>query len=209
MKHPNAEQFLEHVKDHVLTINVDQGLYRDLTVKIPDSVNRHYHITTRPGYLTISGDMGCYVFKRIPDMFEFFWNDQLVIKPGYWHEKLQAQSIYGDGATAFCFKTVRQRLHEELNEFLEGLDMEDEDDQENAKMAKSAVYNFMRTEESEHEYVSAINNWDSIMAGGMELCDFWECQPEDYTYHYIWCCYAVVYAIQLYNAQKKEQEIAA
>ncbi len=58
------ERFLGDVKGHVFEIKNDDGLYRNITVKKPDSSIYGYKITTWPGYLCISGDMGTYVFSR-------------------------------------------------------------------------------------------------------------------------------------------------
>ncbi len=38
--------------------------------------------------------------------------------------------------------------------------------------------------------------------GGVELNDFWECDLKEYTFHFIWCCYAIVHAIELYDQYK-------
>lgn len=73
MSHPTLEQFLKDVAHHQLTVNLDQGLFRDLTIQRPGCCEMHYHITTRPGYLMFTGDMGSLAFAHLAD----FGTDQV------------------------------------------------------------------------------------------------------------------------------------
>lgn len=99
MPQPNEKSFLRDVKDHVMEIRQDDGLYRSIRFQKPGRWTYGFDITTWPGYLCISGDMGCFVFARLPDMFEFFRGQKphikgdktLGINLGYWAEKVQAQ----------------------------------------------------------------------------------------------------------------------
>lgn len=203
MKYPNLEQFLESVKNHELKVNLDQGLYRDLTIKQPGTSDRHFHITTRPGYLMLTGDMGSFVFTRLKDMFNFFRDeDGYSIRPSYWEEKLEAVCSR-DGAKEFDCEKVDEALKQELSTFLEDLDTNDEDDLEKIEAASEAVENFINfTERDEWGYVAAIRDWDASDAGGLDLTDFWEHGTETWTYRYIWCCYAIVHAIKLFDQYK-------
>lgn len=99
---PTREQFLSDVKDHCITILKDDGIYRHINYAKPGTINISFQVTTWPGYLCISGDMGCYTFSRTQDMFNFFGGgDDLGINPGYWQEKVQAGASYS-GASAIC-----------------------------------------------------------------------------------------------------------
>jgi hypothetical protein len=89
------ESFLKDVTRHELTIIRDDGIHRHLRMKIPGSGSMYFDIVTYPHFLVYSGDMGCYVFSRIDDMFEFFRSGlreegKLLINEGYWSEKLEA-----------------------------------------------------------------------------------------------------------------------
>src|SRR4051795_13045901 len=88
------ERFLKAVAEHEMTIVFEANLIRQITFKKPSSYNNHFHITTWPGYLAISGDAGCYVFARLPDMFQFFRGDG--VNPSYWSEKVQAADRHGE-----------------------------------------------------------------------------------------------------------------
>src|SRR5690606_7564229 len=94
MRTPAEEEFLKDVTDHKVRILHDDGVYRHLRFKRPNTGCMHFDIVTWPGYLAYSGDMGCYVFSRLNDMLEFFRGPDegpLRINISYWAEKLQAK----------------------------------------------------------------------------------------------------------------------
>ena len=64
--------FLNDVKDHQMTIVRDDNIGRHLRFSKPGTSCMSFDLITWPGYLCCTGDMGTYVFKRLPDMFEFF-----------------------------------------------------------------------------------------------------------------------------------------
>ena len=136
MYEDELKRFLTNVNEHELTINLDNGLYRDLTIKKEDTVSYHYNITTRPGYLMISGDMGTYVFSRIPDMFKFFRNDVYEINAGYWAEKLVADSEYVK-SEVFSPKRVEEYLNQIMEDYIE--DNWDEDVGEERELIESLI----------------------------------------------------------------------
>lgn len=208
------ERFQKDTAEHQLTVLLDSGLHRNFRVAKPQSSAFHYNITTWPGYLCISGDMGCFVFQRTEDMFTFFRGKPDEINPGYWQEKVQAGTDY-NGAEAITsepdFESYDKRMTEYLDYFIDGLDPDVEEDAEKIEQATEAVEDFKRfRENSEWDIVARINNWDASDAGGMELEDFWEGHHglQKFRFHYIWCCYAIVHAIALYDAAKAS-EVAA
>lgn len=203
MNQPTLEQFLKDVANHELTVNLDQGLFRDLTIQRPGCGEMHYHITTRPGYLMITGDMGDFIFQRTNDMFGFFRPQSgYYINPGYWGEKVEAGVI-----SEFDVDTANSSVQGYLTNFLEDLDLSDPDDREKSKQALEAVTNFISGTQgsSEFDFRNEINSWDAGDAGGLELTDFFEAPTTAKTFHYIWCCYAIVHAIKLYDAYKSNE----
>lgn len=213
MSIPTKEEFLYSVQDHELIINLDQDNFRDITLRNPESNDKIFHISSRPYYLTICGDMGTFVFSRSEDMFRFFRNDDLGIQPCYYHEKLQSVDKICKSLEFDCDSII-----DRLNEYLEMFEENSNeyigetiyDTQEYCpETAKQAIDRFIKyTERSEVEYVYEINNWDSDASGGMELTDFWDgFSGMGYTYHYIWCLYAITYAIKLYDESKADDYI--
>lgn len=207
MNHPTLEQFLKGVAHHQLTVNLDQGVFRDLTVMKPNSGDMHYHITTRPGYLMFTGDMGSFVFTRLSDMFDFFRDkDGYDINPGYWEEKLEAVDSRG-GAKEFSSDLVKETLIEHLQDHLEGIDSGDYDkDQSDAEEAKEAIKHLIGlAEDDKHDFYETLRNWDADDAGGLDMDCWWEWDFNDHTYRYIWACFAIVHAIKLYDAHKSNE----
>ncbi len=203
MKHPTLEQFLKDVANHQLTVNLDQGLFRDLTVQRPGCCEMHYHITTRPGYLMFTGDMGSFVFQRTNDMFGFFRPQSgYYINPGYWGEKVEAGVV-----SEFDIDTANSSVQSYLTNFLEDLDLSDPEDREKSKQALEAVTSFISGTQGsgEVDFWNEINSWDADEAGGMDLTDFFEAPTTKATFRYIWCCYAIVHAIKLYDAHKSNE----
>lgn len=199
---PDEAEFLKHVADHQMTAAHDDGVHRHITFRRPDTINRYFNLTTWPGYLAISGDMGCYVFARLPDMFEFFRGDG--INPGYWGEKLQAIERHGAyrafsvpffrDAAVSDFRSVyppgtpdRMAIWEDFRE--EVLDGWNGDPQS----VEDAVGRVQRYHDPE---------------GKSRFDDFWDHNLEDYTYHFIWCCRAIRWGIQQYDAAKAERVAA-
>lgn len=207
------EQFKKDITKHKLNILLDNGLYRHLLIKEAGNIEYFYEITTWPGYLCISGDMGCFVFKRTEDMFTFFRKQPGCINPGYWQEKVQAGTGF-DGALAITsepdLEAYDDRLDDYLKDFIDSLDPNNEEDDEKAEAAQEAVDDFKNWRDGEHDAVARINNWDPEAAGGLKLDDFWDGHRglTKFKFHYIWCCYAIVHAIALYDAAKSG-EVAA
>ena len=207
MGNPTLEQFLKDVASHELTVNLDQGVFRDITIANPNSMAMHYNITTRPGYLMFTGDMGSFVFTRLADMFDFFRDkDGYDINPGYWGEKLEAVDSRG-GAKEFSSDLAKETLIEHLQDHLEGLDSgRYEKDQSDAEEAKEAIEHLIGlAEDDKHDFYETLRNWDADDAGGLDMDCWWEWDFNDHTYHYIWACFAIVHAIKLYDAHKSNE----
>lgn len=194
-REPSVEHFLKQVERHQMTVGHDDGLHRHLTFKQPDTSNRYFHITTWPGYLAISGDMGCYVFARLPDMFEFFRADR-DINLGYWGEKLQAVAR-NEGYREFSRSLFRRALVADFRQsYPPGAP-------ERLAIWKELRWDLLDYGEpsSVEEAVGNAMSWSDIN-GKKPFREFWDHTLEDYTYHFIWCCRAIRWGIQQYDAAK-------
>lgn len=202
------QEFKNSVVNHQLTINLDHGLYRDITVKNPESSVCAYHVISRPRYLMICGDMGTFVFNvRANDAFEYFRNNLDNIRSSqYYRSKLQSEDI-SVKSTQFDFEGVLAQLDEYLQNFLDYYLECPENKNLDYEMAKAAVERFRtQTDRNEYSYVEAINNWDEYEAGGMSIDDFWDGNTGLIaTYHYKWCIYAIIHAVNLYNLSLVDQ----
>ena len=209
MNHPTRESFLNDVAEHQLTILKDDGVFRHMVLS-QGSFEHRFEITTWPQHLCISGDMGCYVFSRIQDMFCFFRQsgDDWGVNASYWEEKVLAE-CKTDGTREFDAKEADQRLEQFLQWFVEGLDPTNEEEAEAISSATNAVKEFTQNREnSEGDVVYRLNNWDEEDAGGMTLDDFWDGWKDSFTYRFIWCCFAIVFAIRQYDEATQSKEAA-
>lgn len=197
MRQPTEEMFLRDVEKHELQVVHDDGVHRHLHFAQPGTGVMHFDIITYPGHLVYSGDMGCFVFSRLRDMLEFFRerpgkDDRLYINLSYWAEKLQATDR-PDGHCKFDPETFERRV----KGWLDDNDASDElreavDDEvlsvahDGETRARDALYSF--------EY-----------DGKEPFADSWEWDFDEYTFRFIWCCYALAWAVRKYDAQRSPQ----
>lgn len=125
-----------------MTILMDNGIYRHLRFQKPKSSNQWFDIVTWPGYLAYSGDMGCFMFTRLKDMFEFFRDGRedgrLHINQSYWGEKLEAVDRCGSSGSHVAFSTdrVREHVEDQITDWLEFFPEKFEADDEDTAKAK-------------------------------------------------------------------------
>lgn len=206
---PSEEKFLKDVANHVMTIVRDDGVHRHLRFARPGTGCMHFDIVTYPNYLVYSGDMGCYVFSRLHDMFEFFrtwpeWEPKgsLHINLGYWAEKLEATDR-PDGHKEYSPERFRRyvssRMEDFREEFAEKYEAED-------------TSKFEALQEAVDEYVLSYADDGDFQAhqvldqfehdGRRWFSDSWEARFDEFTFRFVWCCYALAWSIQQYDAVK-------
>lgn len=189
MSRPTEKSFLKDVATHEMIVKKNDGLYRHLTFTKPGTNCNRFDLVTWPGYLAYSGDMGCYVFARIADMFEFFrreTDDGLQINLGYWQEKVEARDRDGIkeySADVFC-EHVRRWLDEA---------------EASAADREAAEDEVLNMADDSHAAYSAAMSFEG--PDGTKFTDFWEVDSTEYTYRFIWCCYAMVWGIAKFDAE--------
>lgn len=167
--------FKKHTAEHEMTVELNEGVHRCLYFGKPGAGAFHFRIITFPGGLTFTGDMETYTFCRLRDMFQFFRGDK--INPHYWSEKLQRPSQYREFDAEFAQSIVREWFEE--GEEIPGLSAEE---------FKERVESIDRIEEVRD------------LADEVGYADWWDHNYEEYTFHFIWCCFAIQWAIQRYDA---------
>jgi hypothetical protein len=201
-----SEQFLKDVAKHGLQVKVDNGLYKHLTFSNNGSMVGRFDLVTWPGYLTICGDYGTFVFSRIPDMFEFFRTDRRrgsgmrsIINPGYWAEKCQAHDRCG--IQEFHEEYFKERILEALKEFLKEYRCETTQTERNQLWKALNVEVLL--EEDEHAARQAAWNFRhpvNSRVGDFSLQDvLCDSSFTTYTFHYLWCCYAIAWGVWQYD----------
>lgn len=198
MRELTEETFLKEVAKHEMTIVLDNGVHRHVRFAIPGTSNMHFDIVTYPGYLCYSGDMGCYVFSRIKDMFEFFRGKPegpLRINEGYWGEKLEAIDR-PDGYREYKPELLEAHVKEWLDEVQPEMDAVD------FKVLCDKVQDevLAYAQDGEHEAREALIEFEHDRHRPFQ--DSWECRFEAYTLRFVWCCYALAWGIRQYDAAR-------
>ncbi|PXY91377.1 hypothetical protein [Gilliamella apis] len=196
---PTLEQFLNDVKNHELTIHKNNGVYRHLTFKNPNDCNQYFNITTFPDYLIITGDMGALVFSRLHDMFDFFRSDDLKINPDYWAEKIRSTSWDAriESYSEFDTDKVKENAKIYLNKYIQDNNLSEDDKEDLLEEFKFEIL----YSEDEYEIVEAIRNFSFK---DFKFDEFWESDYREFTGHYIWLCYAIVWGIKKFDDATSE-----
>ena len=195
MREPTEEQFLKDVAGHEMTVLADVDIpgvkgygpthSRCLRfAKKDQSWHQYFYITTWPGYLCINGDMGCFVFARLPDMFEFFRTPEerpaLSINPDYWGEKCEAADRRTGALDAYDADKFRAAVTICSHDYFD----------ESPEPAKTECWeelsDLVLNAENEYEAYSSARDFKHEQSG-FELTDFWECKFRSWTYQYLWC----------------------
>ena len=192
---PTVEQFLQDVKDHQLTIKLDQGVYRHLVCANKDGGwNQRFEIITAPHALLIRGDMGAVAFSRIEDMFQFFSSDPAKINPYYWGEKIEG--LDADGRRN-AYKFSGDCFREALIDSIDGYDRGGESKEEIVNQLDSCV------EWGDDEAIvrNAVSDFES--ENGFTFTDTWEISATQPLGRFIWLCRAICWAIGEYERARE------
>ena len=200
MTTPTLEQFLEDVKNHELTICQNDCVYRHLEFKNPKHHNHYFSISTLPNYLLITGYMGTLVFSRQYDMFDFFRSDDLKINPYHWSRQIQSTTQRAAEASflEFDLNKIIEYAQEKLNHFLESNELSEVDKEE---LLEEFDRKILSCSGDEFEIVGEIKNFN---CHSFKFIDFLEDDYTEYTYGYIWLCYAIVWGIKKFDEVTQE-----
>lgn len=109
------ERFATDAEGATMTVLKDDGLYRHLRFDFPRASWRWCEVVTWPHMVVLRGDLGCWSFSRVEDMFGFFREpseDVARIDPVHCAEKLvpggsDSARVYDAGrAAAYVVQTV-------------------------------------------------------------------------------------------------------
>jgi hypothetical protein len=202
----SEERFLKDIKNHTMEIIRDEKLYRHISFTRNGSSVYRFDLITWPGHLCITGDCGTYVFRRLTDMFEFFRAEgsrttkKLAIKPYYWGEKLESIGTNA-GHREFDSDHFERRVTEHFHDFFE-----DKCDVAKAECWRDIEESVLSSSNDEHEAYAAVSDFSFDTPKHMDdfhFQDFFDGgETGRYTFHYIWCLYAIAYGVQEYDKQK-------
>ncbi len=212
----NEARFLKDVATHEMQIIRDDGVQRHLRFKKPGTMYYHFDLITWPGHLCYTGDMGTYVFARVHDMFDFFrmddhdWNKNpngLSINPSYWAEKIIATDK-NCGHEEWDEDEFTRRVNEvrvgwmrwakslgiskdDRRELWEAVDQEVLSDPNDESLCVARIWEF-------HHRIGSED---------FEFIDFFDVSMNRYTFHYLWCCYALAWAVNMYDKSKENKNV--
>jgi len=195
------EDFLKCVENHGIEIIKDDGVYRHIRFKKHDSYYKGFDLVTWPGHLCFTGEMGTYVFRCTDDMFEFFRSkqDEISINPSYWAEKCSSEDR--DGVRRYSTDVFVDTIIQWRNNIIY--------EQRNRSDLKQFCCDFIsevrlellaydESDESAHNSASSFKFTD-VKGEVFEMNDSWEYDFTDFTYQFLWCCYAVAWGILRYD----------
>lgn len=201
--------FLQDVKDHIIEIIRDDGVSRHIRFRKPGTMCMHFDLITWPSYLCFTGDMGTYVFSRLDDMFQFFRRGATErIDFRYWAEKLNAvDSSGGKGsATEFDPKRFKQVINGyRIRWIKDGRDALTKEQRRNLWEAVD-IEVLDCLDQGEHTVFDEANRFTWSNGANQYTYDFndlWDHTFTKYTYHFLWCCYALAWGIDFYDTSKK------
>ena len=175
--------FPDDVASHKMTVIREDGLYRHLRFAKPGTCDMSFDILTWPGYLCFCGDMGDYLFARVPDMLGFFRGEK--INPSYWAEKVRAQDK-ASGIEEYSEAKARAWVQAQMDDGEASADVRERADMIDYSNGEARLYDSI----------------ESVEWSGFD--GHWEASFKDYTYRYIWCCLALVWAVKEYDEQSGE-----
>jgi hypothetical protein len=200
------EQFQRDITAHEMRVFVDDGVRRHLRFAKPGTYCLSFDLVTWPGYLCYTGDMGAFVFTRLPDMFEFFrGREDGQIDMNYWAEKCVA-SDKSDGLREYSEQRFRSAVKDDYDAFVEAESLQDSTAQE---LWAGITDDVLSCAENHHEAVQAAMNFQWQDPGSRRnrsvFPNFWEHRLEDFTPRFVWCCYALRWAIARYDTAKETE----
>lgn len=201
------KRFLGDVSEHQMTIIRDDGVNRHVRFRKPGTYCMSFDLITWPGSLCYTGDMGTYAFCRLEDMFEFFRTDRLharpgqtlVINPSYWGEKLVAADS-ADGYRNWSREKFAARLRETFDDWLNDNEINGTRRSELLERLQDELIAYLDEEGKEGAYRAAR---DFEIDKSFPFESFWEVDTDDYSYRFLWCCYALAWGIAVYDQAKR------
>jgi hypothetical protein len=199
------ETFLENIANTTMEVVINDGVYRHVKFPCSDGVY-WFNLVTWPNHLVIEGDMGCYAFSRVHDMFEFFCPDaelrepRLRIQPSYWRSKLVTVDVH-DAANSIPTKHWSPELFTKyiVACFEDHIRMNMQHEPDKRVELKGAVKaEIIDQALDEYEAISAANNFSEhgLTFDDLSIENFCE-----WNFRYIWCLYAIVWGIKKFKAE--------
>lgn len=204
----------ENLENHKLTVKLDSGDYRHLVVAAPGTNIDRFEIMTFPGGLMCTGDMGSYVFERVPAMSKLVVDHKLDdIDLYFWSKKLVSidKTV---GYLRFNSIKFQAEVDDEINEFVSFVEETtrekcEDKEKEAFRSEISRLVSDVGNEFEMYQAYETINSNEVMLQGlpfSVEMPSFSDFLT--YNYGFIFCCCAITLAINKYKDSLAEHDIA-
>ncbi|WP_444668403.1 hypothetical protein [Cereibacter changlensis] len=201
-----AERFLRDVRNHQMTIEHDSGVHRSVHFGRPGSSTYYFRLVTWPGYLSISGDGGCYTFSRLHDMFDFFrfagpeYDKGDSINEGYWSEKLRAVDR-SSGAEDFDDDAYVEAIRGDMAQYLKRFTLS-----EAKNVVREARWDdLFDAPATATEAIDMAMGWRCPVTNEKPFHDFYEHRLTKTSFRLVWCMRAIQWGIKRYDLQQQSR----
>lgn len=197
---PLYDAYLKLIKQHKITIELDQGNFRSVLFSRPKSSIYYFRLNTWPGHLAISGDMGDLIFQREVDMFTFFRSDghwRQGISLEYWAEKVQTLASRQSDVT----HSLSSELYREaaVSDFRHHYPQGTEDRMEIWKeFREECLYNSPDSVDEAHTWMMT---WTPPGSFDTPFWDFYEHDLLEPKRRFKWLCIAIQWGIWKYDLE--------
>lgn len=181
----DVERFLVDVTEHEMVVLHDEDLYRHLRFVKPGTGFYWFDLVTWPGRLAITGDMGSFLFARLPDMFEFFRGKQ--INPDYWAEKMPGGR---DSVMEYSQESFEQQVREHVADAIRN--------RKAPRGTSRAVLHMLEWGDVTHEG-GARSELETFEHKTWTFGNTWEWNFRDWSWQYLWACHAIRWGIEQYD----------
>lgn len=196
----NLDQFKEDTKGHALRVVKDDGVYRHIMMRgEPEEENVHwFDIATWPCFLSITSDMGNYLFTGGREAINHFRGG---FNPDVWVEKLAASDVTRE-FSVYSPEAFEEALREEFDLWditetcVGGRDRIWEDIRE--EVLASAQENREDALEAAAAFISDTGNrfTNNLLRQEFSLL----------SYSCLWCCMAVAFTVARYDDYKLDRD---
>lgn len=197
-------RFIRAVKNHRMTIEQDDGVFRCVHFGKPSSGAYSFRLVTWPGHLSISGDLDDFTFRRLHDMFDFFrfagpeYDRSDGPNYGYWAEKTQSVSRHG-GLSVFDEELYTAAIRHDFAQHISGMKLSE------ARLARqdAEFYDLFFCSDDKREAIEKAMTWRCPVTNEHPFQDFYEHRLDDWSFGFRFACHAIQWGIKQYDLHKQ------
>lgn len=190
------ESFYSYAKNYIMKVeNDDGGFNRCILFSTPSSSEGYFRIITAPGTLVVTGDYGDFIFSRRGDAIHLF--EGIDREPNFHYLK---EKVVAGETEKFSCDVFLEGVFGEFKDWAKDNDLPSSSAEELMKEFKNQSSSCIDNEQSAFQAWYDFDSPNPDFTPGYDL----EIRYESLTFHYMWCCYAVQWAVNQYMSSKKK-----